>query len=115
MIVENVSFPTGQHCETTTLGALLHHQGLDLSEPMLFGLGEAVTIVDDDKLRLGHQLYAEIAPLWTEVSDQLAAAGETRDPDQLTGASTILTELAHRERHAMQILTDLRPACRAPR
>ncbi|MET1073836.1 MAG: BtrH N-terminal domain-containing protein [Umezawaea sp.] len=45
MIIEKVSFPTGQHCETTTLGALLHHAGLALSEPMLFGLGEGLGFV----------------------------------------------------------------------
>ena len=45
MIIENVSFPAGQHCETTTLGALLRHEGLDLSEPMLFGLGEGLGFV----------------------------------------------------------------------
>jgi hypothetical protein len=45
MIIENVSFPTGQHCETTTLGALLRHEGLELSEPMLFGLGEGLGFI----------------------------------------------------------------------
>ncbi|MFF2777547.1 BtrH N-terminal domain-containing protein [Streptomyces sp. NPDC058052] len=34
-----------QHCETTTLGVLLRHQGLDLSEPMLFGLGRGLSFV----------------------------------------------------------------------
>ncbi|MGY0003115.1 BtrH N-terminal domain-containing protein [Micromonospora sp. I033] len=71
-------------------------------------LAECATIVDDDNLRLGHELYAEIAPLWTEVSDRIAAAGETNDPDHLARASAILTELADRERHAMQILTGVR-------
>lgn len=71
-------------------------------------LAECATVVDDDNLRLGHQLYAEIAPLWTEVSHQIAAAGETSDPDHLTRASVILTELADRERHAMQILAGIR-------
>jgi hypothetical protein len=71
-------------------------------------LAESATIVDDHNLRLGHQLYAEIAPLWTEVSRHIAAAGETSDPDQLTRASAILTELADQERHAMQILTGIR-------
>ncbi|NRQ31159.1 BtrH N-terminal domain-containing protein [Nonomuraea sp. NN258] len=33
------------HCETTTLGVLLRHEGLDLSEPMLFGLGSALSFV----------------------------------------------------------------------
>ena len=59
-------------------------------------------------IRLGHHLYAEIAPLWTKGSRHIAAAGETGDPDHLTRASAILTELADRERHAMQILTGIR-------
>lgn len=67
-------------------------------------LAECATIVDDDDIRLGHQLYAEIAPWWTEVSRHVTAAGETGDPDHLTRASAILTELADRERHAMQVL-----------
>ena len=32
----------GQHCETTTTGSLLNQLGIDLSEPMLFGLGEGL-------------------------------------------------------------------------
>ncbi|MFR9779950.1 BtrH N-terminal domain-containing protein [Micromonospora sp. MS34] len=68
-------------------------------------LAECATIVDDETVRLGHQMYAEIAPLWTNVSQHLTAAGETSDPDHLTRASALLTELADRERRAMQILT----------
>ncbi|MFF7791992.1 DUF4872 domain-containing protein [Streptomyces sp. NPDC007991] len=34
-----------QHCETSALGVLLRHQGLDLSEPMLFGLGAGLSFV----------------------------------------------------------------------
>ncbi len=33
------------HCETTTLGVLLRHEGLDLSEPMLFGLGSGLSFI----------------------------------------------------------------------
>ena len=33
------------HCETTALGVLLGHLGIDLSEPMLFGLGEGLSFV----------------------------------------------------------------------
>jgi hypothetical protein len=72
-------------------------------------LAEAATIVDDDNLRLGHRLYAEIAPLWTEVSGLIAAAGEAGDPDRLARASAILADLAERERHAMQILAGSQP------
>ena len=32
----------GQHCETTTTGSLLKYLGIELSEPMLFGLGEGL-------------------------------------------------------------------------
>ena len=71
-------------------------------------LAESAAIVDDDNLRLGHRLYAEIAPLWTEVSHQIAAAGETGDQEHLTRASAILTELADSERHAMQVLAGIR-------
>ncbi|MEU4565349.1 BtrH N-terminal domain-containing protein [Micromonospora sp. NPDC023956] len=71
-------------------------------------LAECATIVDDDTVRLGQQMYAEIAPLWTEVSHHITTAGQTSDPDELSRASAILTELAARERHAMQVLTGVR-------
>ncbi|NUR35433.1 MAG: DUF4872 domain-containing protein, partial [Gemmatimonadaceae bacterium] len=32
----------GVHCETTTLRNMLHHAGADISEPMLFGLGQGI-------------------------------------------------------------------------
>ncbi|MGW4894082.1 BtrH N-terminal domain-containing protein [Kitasatospora sp. NPDC004240] len=35
----------GRHCETTALGVLLRHEGLDLSEPMLFGLGSGLSFI----------------------------------------------------------------------
>ncbi|MFF2950771.1 BtrH N-terminal domain-containing protein [Kitasatospora sp. NPDC057965] len=35
----------GEHCETTTLDVLLRHQGVELSEPMLFGLGAGLSFV----------------------------------------------------------------------
>ncbi|MFE0591193.1 BtrH N-terminal domain-containing protein [Micromonospora echinospora] len=71
-------------------------------------LAECATIVDDDHVRLGHRMYAEIAPLWTEVAQHVTAAGETGDPDRLARASAILTELADRERAAMRVLTGVR-------
>lgn len=38
-LVAGVPLAGGAHCETTTLGVLLDHAGIQLSEPMLFGLG----------------------------------------------------------------------------
>lgn len=36
---------TGQHCETTATGSLLNQIGIELSEPMLFGLGEGLGFI----------------------------------------------------------------------
>ena len=36
----------GQHCETAVTGNLLKHVGIELSEPMLFGLGEWLGYAD---------------------------------------------------------------------
>lgn len=35
----------GQHCETNATGNLLSQQGINLSEPMLFGLGEGLSFI----------------------------------------------------------------------
>jgi hypothetical protein len=35
----------GQHCETTATGTLLNQIGIELSEPMLFGLGEGLSFL----------------------------------------------------------------------
>lgn len=45
MIIENLIPYNGQHCETTATGTLLKHIGVDLSEPMLFGLGEGIGFI----------------------------------------------------------------------
>ena len=42
MIIENFKPFIGQHCETTATGGLLFQLGIDLSEPILFGLGEGL-------------------------------------------------------------------------
>ncbi|MEW1749729.1 BtrH N-terminal domain-containing protein [Streptomyces angustmyceticus] len=42
-----------QHCETTALGVLLRHEGIDLSEPMLFGLGSGLSFVYWDSKSMG--------------------------------------------------------------
>jgi hypothetical protein len=45
MIIKNFKPFTGQHCETTATGSLLLHLGINLSEPMLFGLGEGLNFI----------------------------------------------------------------------
>ncbi|MGE8429206.1 MAG: BtrH N-terminal domain-containing protein [Sphingobacterium sp.] len=43
--MENITPFDGQHCETTATGTLLKHIGIQLSEPMLFGLGEGLSFI----------------------------------------------------------------------
>ncbi|MCZ4121037.1 BtrH N-terminal domain-containing protein [Streptomyces sp. H39-S7] len=43
--VKDIDARGAQHCETTALGVLLRHQGLDLSEPLLFGLGAGLSFI----------------------------------------------------------------------
>ncbi len=45
MIIKNFKPFEGQHCETTATGSLLLNQGINLSEPMLFGLGEGLNFI----------------------------------------------------------------------
>ncbi|MBB6550775.1 BtrH N-terminal domain-containing protein [Nonomuraea rubra] len=44
-IVQGIEARGMQHCETTALDVLLRHEGLELSEPMLFGLGSGLSFV----------------------------------------------------------------------
>ncbi len=45
MTIVDVEARGMRHCETTALGVLLRHEGLDLSEPMLFGLGSGLSFI----------------------------------------------------------------------
>ncbi|MFA1819289.1 BtrH N-terminal domain-containing protein [Virgibacillus oceani] len=42
MLIKNFSPFTGQHCETTATGSLLKSLGIEMSEAMLFGIGEGL-------------------------------------------------------------------------
>lgn len=52
-IVQDIETRGLRHCETTALGVLLRHEGLDLSEPMLFGLGSGLSFVYWDSKSMG--------------------------------------------------------------
>lgn len=45
MIIEDFKPFLGEHCETTAVGNLLKHNGILLSEPMLFGIGEGISFI----------------------------------------------------------------------
>jgi hypothetical protein len=51
--VSDLDVRATQHCETNTLGVLLRHQGVDLSEPMLFGLGSGLSFLYWDSRNMG--------------------------------------------------------------
>jgi hypothetical protein len=62
--VRDVDARGTQHCETTALGVLLRHQGLDLSEPMLFGLGSGLSFIYWDSKNMGFPfLGGRVKPL----------------------------------------------------
>ncbi|CAM5264216.1 hypothetical protein SHIRM173S_03133 [Streptomyces hirsutus] len=52
-MVKGIDVRGMQHCETTALGVLLRHEGLDLSEPMLFGLGSGLSFIYWDSKAMG--------------------------------------------------------------
>lgn len=45
MIIQDFEPFVGQHCETTATGSLLKQNGIELSEPMLFGLGAGLGFI----------------------------------------------------------------------
>lgn len=45
MKIENFKPFDGQHCETTATGTLLRQIGIELSEPMLFGIGQGLGFI----------------------------------------------------------------------
>jgi hypothetical protein len=45
MIINNIKPFEGQHCETTATGTLLNQLEINLSEPMLFGIGEGLSFI----------------------------------------------------------------------
>lgn len=45
MVIDSIKPFEGQHCETTATGTLLKQLDINLSEPMLFGLGEGLGFI----------------------------------------------------------------------
>jgi len=72
-MVKDVDVRGMRHCETTTLGVLLRHEGIDLSEPMLFGLGSGLSFIYWDSKGMGFPfLGGRVKPF--ELTRNLAAA-----------------------------------------
>ncbi|MER5303041.1 BtrH N-terminal domain-containing protein [Streptomyces lasiicapitis] len=85
-MVKDIDARGMQHCETTALGVLLRHEGLNLSEPMLFGLGSGLSFICWDSKAMGFPfLGGRVKPY--ELTKNLTAAlglellvGETTSP-----------------------------------
>lgn len=54
MIIRDFKPFAGQSCEPTTVGNLLQHAGITLSEPMLFGIGEGLSFIFWDSKQMGY-------------------------------------------------------------
>ena len=57
MIIENINPFCGENCEVAAIGNLLKHNGISLSEPMLFGIGEALGFLFWDSKQLGYPIF----------------------------------------------------------
>ncbi|MFJ8197143.1 BtrH N-terminal domain-containing protein [Streptomyces sp. NPDC096152] len=72
-MVKDIEARGMQHCETTALGVLLRHEGLDLSEPMLFGLSSGLSFIYWDSKGMGFPfLGGRVKPF--ELTRNLAVA-----------------------------------------
>ncbi|MEU8200460.1 BtrH N-terminal domain-containing protein [Streptosporangium sp. NPDC049046] len=85
-VVRDVEARGTQHCETTALGVLLRHEGLDLSESMLFGLGSGLSFIYwDSKAMAFPFLGGRVKPF--ELTRNLAARlGLTLTVEETTSA-----------------------------
>ncbi len=70
-------------------------------------LAECAELLDSERLRTGHRLYAEAATLWTEVAELITKAGVSGDAQCLEQAGSLLHDIARVEREAMQTLSRL--------
>lgn len=64
-------------------------------------LNECLTIFDDVHLKKGYNLFAEIAPMWKEITKLIQKTGETKEMHYLEKASSILLEILTKELEAM--------------
>ena len=68
-------------------------------------LKESLVYAPSKELEAGYEMYAQIAPMWNEVSNLIEKAGQTFDQKHLDESSRILCEISKREKEAMEILS----------
>ncbi|NWJ51290.1 MAG: BtrH N-terminal domain-containing protein [Bacteroidetes bacterium] len=70
-------------------------------------LKESYDLLKLDKLKAGHEAFAEIATLWSSVSELFEKTGKTKDIKYIQRASEILKTISNKEKSAMEILATL--------
>ncbi|EMD25788.1 BtrH N-terminal domain-containing protein [Amycolatopsis azurea] len=94
MILDGIETQGGEHCETSTLDVLLRHAGIELSEPMLFGLGEGLGFIYWDGKNLPFPFLggrAKPAEITRKLTDRL---GLTLRVKETTSARTAWRNVA---------------------
>lgn len=70
-------------------------------------LKESYDLLGLEQLKTGHENFAEIAKLWTNVSDLFIKVSETKDFKYIQQASDILKNISDKEKKTMEILTTI--------
>ncbi|MGW4825998.1 BtrH N-terminal domain-containing protein [Amycolatopsis japonica] len=89
MILDGIKTTGGEHCETSTLDVLLRHSGIELSEPMLFGLGEGLGFIYWDGKNLPFPFLggrAKPAEITRKLTDRLGLALRVKETSSVRTA-----------------------------
>jgi len=70
-------------------------------------LKESYGLLQLDELKTGHENFAEIAKLWTSISDLFIKVSETKDFKYIQQASDILKIISDKEKRTMEILATI--------
>jgi hypothetical protein len=70
-------------------------------------LKESYDLLQLDNLKLGHEAFAEIADLWTSVSQLFEIVSQTNDFKFIQQASDILKTISDKEKNTMEVLATI--------
>ena len=70
-------------------------------------LEESYEILEIENIKKAHEMFIEIAELWTKVSSLFEKVGKTKDIKYINRASEILIELSEKEKIAMELLSKI--------
>jgi hypothetical protein len=96
MIIKDIKPFEGQHCETTATGTLLKQIGINLSEPMLFGLGKGLGFIYWNMKVMDHPFFGgRVKPdeLTKNIADNLGLKLVVRETSSIQKAWNDVKEL----------------------